>query len=200
MPQDNQIGISRRIEDEEERRRLRQVLSELKLPKNLGFIVRTAASGRSRNELLRDAKFLLKLWQRTEKMSQHKQSPALIYEEYDLTLRAIRDSFTEDVHKLIIDSKPEFYRVQRFMKTFLRYLANKVELYRGQDLFEDKDIERQINKIFENKVYFKSKGYIVIEPTEGLVVIDVNSGGFRSKAGHEDAAFKVNCEAAEEVA
>ncbi|OGX15695.1 MAG: hypothetical protein A2166_02900 [Omnitrophica WOR_2 bacterium RBG_13_41_10] len=200
MPQDNQIGISRRIEDEEERRRLRQVLSELKLPKNLGFIVRTAASGRSRNELLRDARFLLKLWQRTEKISQRKQSPALIYEEYDLTLRAIRDSFTEDVHKLIIDSKPEFYRVQRFMKTFLRYLANKVELYRGQDLFEDKDIERQINKIFENKVYFKSKGYIVIEPTEGLVVIDVNSGGFRSKAGHEDAAFKVNCEAAEEVA
>src|SRR4030043_475725 len=136
MPQDNQIGISRRIEDEEERRRLRQVLSELKLPKNLGFIVRTAASGRSRNELLRDARFLLKLWQRTEKISQRKQSPALIYEEYDLTLRAKRDSFTEDVHKLIIDSKPEFYRVQRFMKTFLRYLANKVELYRGQDLFE----------------------------------------------------------------
>jgi ribonuclease G len=200
MPQDTQIGISRRIEDDEERRRLRGVLSELKLPKNVGFIVRTAACGRSKQELLRDARFLLKLWQRMERLAKHKTSPALIYEEYDLTLRAIRDSFTEDVQKLIIDSKPEFYRIQRFMKTFLRYLANRVELYRGNDLFEDKNIERQINKIFESKVYFKSKAYIVIEPTEGLVVIDVNSGGFRSKAGHEDAAFKVNCEAAQEVA
>src|SRR4030042_1687474 len=150
MPQDNQIGISRRIEDEEERRRLRQVLSELKLPKNLGFIVRTAASGRSRNELLRDARFLLKLWQRTEKISQRKKSPSLIYEEYDLTLRAIRDSFTEDVSKLLVDSKPEFYRIQNFMRAFLSYLSKKVEFYGGDDLFAEKDIEKQINRIYES--------------------------------------------------
>jgi ribonuclease G len=200
MPQDPQIGVSRRIEDEGERKRLRQTLSELKLPKDLGFIVRTAAMGRSKKELLGDAHFLVKLWGRLDKISRKKQAPSLIYEEYDLTLRAIRDSFSEDVTKLIIDSKPEFYRIQRFMRAFLGYLANRIEFYRGNDLFEEKDIERQINKIFESKVYMKSKAYLVIEPTEGLVVIDVNSGGFRKNLGQEETAFKVNCDAATEAA
>ena len=200
MPQDAQMGVSRRIEDEAERKRLRQALSEFKLPPKLGFIVRTAALGRSKKELLRDAQFLIKLWGRLERISGRKRAPSLIYEEYDLSLRVIRDSFVEDVTKLIIDSKPEFYRIQRFMRTFLGHLANRIELYRGADLFEDKDIERQINKIFESKVYLKSKGSLIIEPTEGLVVIDVNSGGFRKNLSQEDTAFKVNCEAAEEAA
>ncbi len=200
MPQENQIGVSRRIEDDEERRRLRGAFSEFRLPKDVGFIVRTAASGRSKQELQRDAHFLLKLWKRLEKIMQDKKAPSLVYEEYDLTLRVIRDSFTEDVSKLIVDSKAEYYRIQRFMSTFLSYLRSRVELYRGDDLFEDKDIEKQINKIFESKIYLKSKGYIIIEPTEGLVVIDVNSGGFRKKLGQEEMAFKVNCEAAVEAA
>jgi ribonuclease G len=200
MPQDNQIGISRRIEEEEERRRLRGVLQELKPPKDIGFIVRTAASGKSKQELVRDANFLLKLWTRIEKTIQSTKAPALIYEEYDLTLRAIRDSFADDVAKLIVDSKEEYYRIIRFMKTFMNYLTRKVELYKGNDLFEEKDVERQINKIFESRIYFKSKAYIIIEPTEGLVVIDVNSGGFTRKFNQEETAFKVNCEAALEVA
>ncbi len=200
MPQEGQIGVSRRIEDDEERKRLRGALAELRLPKDVGFIVRTAASGRSKQELQRDAHFLLKLWKRLEKIIQSKKAPSLVYEEYDLTLRVIRDSFTEDVSKLIVDSKAEYYRIERFMRTFLSYLRNKVELYRGDDLFESKDIEKQINKIFETKIYLKSKGYIIIEPTEGLVVIDVNSGGFRKKLGQEEMAFKVNCEAAVEAA
>jgi ribonuclease G len=200
MPQENQIGVSRRIEEDEERRRLRQVFSQLKVPNGVGFIVRTAASGKSKQELSRDAFFLLKLWRRIEKIIQSKRAPALVYEEYDLTLRAIRDSFTDDVSKLIVDSKPEYYRIRSFMTAFLKYLVNKVELYRGDDLFGEKDIERQINRVFESKVYLKSKAYIIIEPTEGLVVIDVNSGGFKKKLGQEEMAFKVNCEAAEEVA
>lgn len=200
MPQEKQIGISRRIEDEEERRRLKKLLSEAKLPGGVGFIVRTAALGKSKQELSRDAQFLFKLWQRMEKIIQAKKAPALIYEEYDLTFRVIRDSFTEDVSKLIVDSKDEYYRIRRFMRTFLSYLTNKIELYRGEGLFADKDVEGQIAKIFENKVYLKSKAYIIIEPTEGLVVIDVNSGGFRKKIGQEEAAFRVNCEAAEEAA
>lgn len=200
MPQDKQLGVSRRIEDEQERRRLRQVFQELRLPGDVGFIVRTAASGKSKQELYRDAKFLLKLWKRIENIMRGKKAPSLIYEEYDLTLRAIRDSFTEDVSKLLVDSKPEYYRIKNFMRTFLGYLANKVEFYRGDNLFEDKDIERQINRIFESKVYLKSKAYIIIEPTEGLVVIDVNSGGFKKKLAQEETAFRVNCEAAEEAA
>jgi ribonuclease G len=200
MPQDKQVGISRRIEDDVERRRLRQIFNELKLPKDAGFIVRTAACGKSKLELGRDAEFLYKLWKRIEKTVEQKKAPSLIYEEYDLTLRAIRDSFTEDVSKLIVDSKPEYYRIQNFMRTFLSYLAKKVELYRGDDLFTDKDIEKQITRINESKVYLKSKAYLIIEPTEGLVVIDVNSGGFKKKFSQEETAFKVNCEAAIEVA
>ncbi|MCX5710134.1 MAG: ribonuclease E/G [Candidatus Omnitrophica bacterium] len=175
MPGGSGAGISRRIEDDVERKRLRQLFSELKLPKDVGFIVRTAASGKSKLELMRDAQFLYKLWKRLDKTIEGKKAPALIYEEYDLSLRAIRDSFTDDVSKLIVDSKPEFYR-------------------------GDKDIERQISKTFESKVYLKSKAYLVIEPTEGLVVIDVNSGGFKKKLSQEDAAFKVNCDAAVESA
>jgi len=200
MPQDKQIGVSRRIEGDEERKRLRQAFKEFRLPEDVGFIVRTAARGKSKQELFRDAKFLLKLWKRMEDIIRSKKAPSLIYEEYDLTLRAIRDSFSDDVSKLIVDSKPEYYRIQRFMKTFLSYLTKRVELYRRDDLFTDKDIERQINKIFESKVYLKSKAYIIIEPTEGLVVIDVNSGGFKKKLDQEETAFKVNCEAAQEVA
>lgn len=200
MPADRQVGISRRIEDDAERRRLRQLFSELKLPKDVGFIVRTAASGKSKHELSRDAQFLYKLWKRLEKVINNKKAPSLIYEEYDLTLRAIRDSFTDDVVRLVVDSKEEFYRIQRFMRTFLSYLVKKVELYRGDDLFGEKDIEKQISRIYESKVYLKSKAYLVIEPTEGLVVIDVNSGGFRKKLQQEETAFKVNCEAALEAA
>ena len=200
MPLEKQIGISRRIEDDAERRRLRLLLSELKLPAGVGFIVRTAACGKSKQELLRDAQFLFKLWKRLEKVASGQPSPSLIYEEYDLTFRAIRDSFTDDISKLIVDSKAEYYRIQHFMRAFLNYLARKVELYKGDNLFEEKDIERQVNRIFESHVYLKSKAYLIIEPTEGLVVIDVNSGGFKKKTSQEEAAFKVNCEAAAEVA
>ncbi len=199
MPLDNQVGVSRRIEDDEERRRLKALFKELRLPKDVGFIVRTVASGKSKHELERDAQFLLKLWRRLERSIPQKKAPALIYEEYDLTFRAIRDSFTDGVSKLLVDSKSEYYRIKHFMRAFMSYLTRKVELYRGDNLFEDKDVERQINKIFESKVYMKSKAYLVIEPTEGLVVIDVNSGGFKKKMGQEEAAFRVNCEAAVEI-
>jgi len=200
LPGENQVGISRRIEDDQERRRLRQIFQELKLPKGVGFIVRTAASGKSKTELSRDSEFLYKLWQRLERSIKEKKGPCVIYEEYDLTFRVIRDSFSDDVSKLVVDSKEEFYRIQHFMRAFMSYLIKKVELYRGDNLFEQKDIERQINKLFESKVYMKSKAYLVIEPTEGLVVIDVNSGGFRKKLQQEETAFKVNCEAAVEAA
>jgi ribonuclease G len=200
MPTENQIGVSRRIDDDDERKRLRTIFHELKLPKNVGFIVRTAASGKSKQELMHDAQFLLKLWARMEANIKKSKAPSVIYEEYDLSLRVIRDSFTEDVTKLIVDSKPEFYRIQHFMKTFLRYLVRKVELYRGDNLFDDKDIEKQMSRIYESRVFLKSKAYLVIEPTEGLVVVDVNSGGFKKNLQQEEAAFRVNCEAATEIA
>ena len=201
MPLENQVGISRRIENVEERKRLRQILVDAQLPKDIGFIVRTVAVGKSKNELVRDANFLIKSWRRIEKQIQRQKAPSLIYEELDLVMRVIRDSFSEDVHKLIVDSKPEFYRIHKFMRdALMSHMRKKVEFYRGSDLFGSKDVERQINKVFETTVFMKSKAYIIIEPTEGLVVIDVNSGGFKERIDQEDAAFKINCEAAIEIA
>ncbi|MBU0503815.1 MAG: Rne/Rng family ribonuclease [Candidatus Omnitrophica bacterium] len=200
MPLNAQSGVSRRIEDDVERKRLRQILAELKFPKGISFIVRTAACGRSKQELWKDASFLIKTWARLEKIAKRQKAPSLVYEEYDLVLRAVRDSFGADVSKLVVDSKADYYRIVNFIRTFERQLSRKVEFYRGDDLFEDKDVERQILRTFENKVYLKSKAYIIIEPTEGLVVIDVNSGGFKRNLGQEDMAFKVNCEAAVEAA
>ncbi|MDD5347456.1 MAG: Rne/Rng family ribonuclease [Candidatus Omnitrophica bacterium] len=200
MPLDPGIGVSRRIESDEERKRLRVAMGELALPKDLGFIVRTAATGKTKQELVRDANFLVKLWRRMEKTVGRQKTPSVVYEEYDLTLRVIRDSFTEDVAKLVVDSKPEFYRILKFIHAFMGPLRKKVEFYRGPDLFSEHDVERQVAKVFEKKVFMKSKAYLVIEPTEGLVVIDVNSGGFKEKVRQEEAAFKVNCEAAIEAA
>jgi ribonuclease G len=200
MPQEHQIGVSRRIDDDDERRRLRQIIAEFKMPKDVGFIVRTVARGKSKQELWRDANFLIKLWRRIEKISKGRKAPVLVYEEYDVSLRIVRDSFSEDVDKLLVDSKAEFYRIQRFIRTFMRDLTRKIEFYSGEDLFTDKGIEKQINRVFESKIYLKSKSYIIIEPTEGLVVIDVNSGGFKKNLEQEEAAFKINCEAAIEAA
>ncbi|KPK97143.1 MAG: hypothetical protein AMJ95_10730 [Omnitrophica WOR_2 bacterium SM23_72] len=200
LPQEDQIGVSRRIEDDEERKRLKLMLREIKLPKNVGYIVRTAASGKSKKDIAQDAQFLFKLWKRLERLIARQSAPHLIYEEYDLTLRVIRDSFTDEVTRLVVDSKTEYYRIQNFMKHFLSHMTKRIELYKGDNLFEEKGIEKQINRIFDSHVYLKSKAYLIIEPTEGLVVIDVNSGGFKRKFSQEETAFKVNCEAAEEVA
>ena len=198
-PQNIHFGISRRIEDEQERKRLKFILKGLRLPKNVGFIVRTAAVGRGAREIMRDARLLLRLWSRIKKTSYRRTAPNLVYEEYDLILRIIRDSFTEDVSGVFVDSKSEYRRIQSFVRTFAWHLGRRIHFYRGPDLFFDRDIEKQINKIFERYVYLKSKAYIVIEPTEGLVVIDVNSGGFKKNLTPEEAAFKINAEAAEEI-
>ena len=201
MPQDAQRGISRRIEDPVERIRLHKILEELNLPKEMGYIVRTVCVGKDKKELARDARFLFKNWQRIKKIASRKHSPALIYEEYDLALRVLRDSFTEEVSRVVIDSKQEFRRVYGFVRSFLGPLYKRLELYqKDTPLFEHRQIEKQINNIFEAKAYLKCGGYLVIEPTEGLVVIDVNSGHFKKKLSQDEMAFKVNSEAAEEVA
>jgi ribonuclease G len=199
-PLNTHKGISRRIEEDAERKRLRQILESLKLPDDLGFIVRTEAKGKSKAQLQQDALFLIKLWGRIKKAAERAKAPSLVYEEYDLVLRVIRDSFTEETQHLIVDSIAEYHRTKRFIHSFLGHMARKVEFYREANLFTKKDIENQINRIFEAKVYLKSKAYLVIEPTEGLVVIDVNSGGFKKGTDPEEAAFKVNNEAAVEAA
>ncbi len=199
-PQNNHWGVSRRIDNDQERKRLRAILESLKLPKNVGFIVRTCAIGRSAKEIARDAKLLLNLWARVKKTSYRRSAPSLVYEDYDLIFRIMRDSFTEEVDKVIVDSKPEHRRINAFVRTFQKSLTKHVQFYQGPDLFFERDIDKQIKKIFERCVYMRSKAYLVIEPTEGLVVVDVNSGGFKKNLSPEEAAFKINTEAAIEVA
>ncbi|HOW43111.1 MAG TPA: Rne/Rng family ribonuclease [Candidatus Omnitrophota bacterium] len=200
MPLDNRIGVSRRIEEEQERKKLRQILREAHLPDDIGFIIRTVAQGKAKQDLIRDANYLIKMWRNIERQYKRKKAPCLVYEELDLVLRVIRDSFSADFHKLTVDSKPEFYRIHNFMRAFMGDLRRKVDFYRGPDLFGERDVEKQVSKVFEKKIYLKSKAYIIIEPTEGLVVIDVNSGGFKEKIDQEEAAFKINCESAVEAA
>jgi len=201
MPQDKNLGISRRIESDTERTRLIKLLEGLSLPKEMGFIVRTAATGCQKHHLVRDMNFLVKLWRRVLKGQKSKKAPSLIYEEYDLSLRTIRDSFSEDVNKVIVDSFTEYRRIVHFVKSFLPHLVRRIEFYsKAITLFEDKKVEDEIAKIFDNRVFLDCGGYLIIEPTEGLVVIDVNSGRFKKKMSTEEMAFIVNRQAASEAA
>lgn len=200
MPQDNLIGVSRRIDDADERKRLLGILRELRLPSDKGFIVRTAAYGATKKDLIRDFRFLIKLWLRIERIVKKSHPPSLIYEEYDLVFRTIRDCFTDDVSKLIIDSKIGYKRAIHFMKSFYREAIRKIEFYNKDiPLLEYKNLDKEIPKIYEKKVYLKSGAYIVIEQTEGLAVIDVNSGKFKKRIGQEDMAYLVNLEAMFEI-
>jgi len=201
MPQDTHRGVSRRIEDRTERSRLLGLMEEAKVPTDIGYIIRTVACGKNKRDLQRDIFFLLKLWRRISSQASRNKAPSLIYEEYDVILRVIRDSFNDGISKLIVDSKDEFRRVRNFLRAFSRDLIKKIEYYgQKKSLFTCRDVDRQIDKIYARKVFLKSGAYLVIEPTEGLVVIDVNSGRFRKKYDPEHMALSVNSEAAREVA
>jgi ribonuclease G len=202
MPFERHFGISKRIDDEAERRRLRSILGTLKIPSQMGLIIRTVAWGATDKELHRDLGLLLKLWDNIEKASRRRNAPFLIYEDYDLVLRMLRDYFNEEIGAIWIDSKEEFKRVLRFVKSYMSRVANTVLFYRDKNpLFEKKGIESEIERLYSNKVFLKSGAYIVIEATEGLTVIDVNSGKFRKKnISQEEMAFSVNCESARETA
>ncbi len=201
MPQDAHRGVSRRIEDRAEKTRLLGLLEEVKVPTDIGYIIRTVATGKEKRQLQHDVLFLLKLWRRISSFAERNSAPALIYEDYDIVLRVIRDSFSDEISKLIVDSKDEFRRIHNFLRVFSQDLLKKITLYQDKaPLFSAKNIEKQIDKIYESKVYLKSGAYLIIEPTEGLVVIDVNSGRFRKKNNPESMALAVNSEAAREVA
>jgi len=203
MPYDKQAGISKKIENEEERKRLREVLDELNFTSSGGFIVRTASLNKGKRELVRDGKFLYNLWQKVKGKAEEKPAATLIYKEYDLIWRIVRDYLREDVDKLLIDSEKDFQNLQQFVSNLIgKDMVDKIHLYRGTTpLFDMKNISDELNKIYDAKVYLKSGAYFVIEITEGLTVVDVNSGRFKSASlSPEDAAFQVNMDAASEIA
>ncbi len=202
MPLDKHNGISKKIEKPEERQRLRDILKTFNFARSGGFIVRTASVDQGEKELTRDAKFLTAMWEKVRHLSKQKQAPALVYKEYDLIWKVVRDLLKEEVDRLIIDSEEEFIKMRKFAQTISgQEMMDKIQHHQGpQPLFEAKNVAHELEKIYESKVYLKSGAYIVIEPTEGLIVVDVNSGRFKGRGTPEDASFAVNMEAAPEIA
>jgi len=203
MPFDRQLGISRKIDDPEERLRIKEILRSIKETSDYGLIVRTAAWGRDKKALSQDFYFLLNLWQKIKNASNRSYPPSLLYEDYDLVLRTLRDYFTEEITRLIVDSKFEYRRIYKFVSTFYRPLTKKLQLYKDRKipLFDKFRVEEQIDEIFDKKIYLNCGGHIIIEQTEGLIVVDVNSGGFsKKKLEQEEAVFVINTEAAKEIA
>jgi len=202
MPYDNHYGVSKKIEDQQERRRLREILNDLKFVKTGGFIVRTVSKQQPKRELIRDAKFLAKIWQQIVKLEEKKKAPALIYKEYDLLWKIVRDFLNDKVKALVVDSKESHTKLCKFVQTLIgRQMVNKVQHYTEKiPLFDARNISKQLEKIYDKRVYLKSGSHIVIEQTEGLAVVDVNSGKFRTNKSPEEAAFLVNLEAAPEIA
>ncbi len=202
MPYNRHLGVSKKIDDSSERQRLRDILKELKFGQNSGFILRTAALNKGKRDIIRDAKFLYNLWQKIKKMGDQSSAPSLIYKEYDLLWRIVRDFLTEDVDRVIIDSYEEYQRVRKSVQTIIgRQMMGKITHYQGNiPLFQMKGVSKELEKIYDTKVYLKSGAYIVIEATEGVTVVDVNSGKFRTNATPGEAAFMVNLEAAPEIA
>ncbi|MEM7785434.1 MAG: Rne/Rng family ribonuclease [Planctomycetota bacterium] len=200
MPALGRIGVSRKIEDEDERKKLKEYLYDLSPPKGLGFIVRTAGAGRSRKELSRDLAYLLRLWKVISKRVQKQSAPVDIYEESDMIIRTIRDIVTSDIDSIMIDNEEAFERAREFLKLVMPRQASKLQLYEGKDpLFHQHKIEQEIAKIHAREVPLPDGGSIVIDQTEALVAIDVNSGNFRTEDSAEDSAYRLNLAAAKEI-
>ncbi len=200
MPTIEHIGVSSRIREDEERYRLRKILDKGR-PKRGGLIARTVSEGVSEEELLSDRDYLIKLMEDIRTEAQQQPSPALVHKELDISLRAVRDLFTADIEKVVIDSADEFERIRDFISTFMPRMQNRVDLYEDPEpIFDAFGIEIEISRALGKKVWLKSGGYIIIEQTEALTSIDVNTGKFVGKRNLEDTILKTNLEACKEIA
>ncbi|MFH1093805.1 MAG: Rne/Rng family ribonuclease [Candidatus Omnitrophota bacterium] len=201
MPYSKNIGISKKITNDKERQRLKALLKEIGLPKDMGCIMRTQAQRMGKREFARELKYLLRLWKTIKVKSSRRDAPCLIHEEYDLILRVARDLFNDDIKQVLIDKKEDYKKVMGFIQTLAPHLRRYIRFYNEKmHLFEQNDVQQQIEKIFAQKVSLKKGGYIVIERTEALISIDVNSGSFVNRGRLEETAFLTNLEAAKEIA
>jgi len=199
MPTVNHIGVSRRIADSKERKRLRDIVQELRPPEG-GFIVRTACEGLTKKEMQDDMKFLLKLWSEVTRKGEPVSAPALLHDDMDVILRIIRDLLTTDVQEVVIDTPQDCERVKEFVAMFLPRLTGRIKLHdRTEPIFDYYNIEAQITKALDRRVYLKSGGHIVIDHTEALTAIDVNTGRFVGKRDQEETMLQTNLEAAKAV-
>lgn len=200
MPTIDHLGVSKKIDSEKERRRLKGMVEKLRKGIAGGFIVRTASEGITQKEAKADISYLVDLWKSIEKKVGESKPPALIHADLDVVLRIVRDLFTEDVSRLVIDSVPEYERIKKFVGEFNQKLGSRVELYQGgEPIFDSFGIEVEITRALGQKVWLKSGGYIIIEQTEALTAIDVNTGRFVGKRNVEDTILKTNLEAVKEI-
>ena len=199
MPTVDHIGISRRITDDDERARLREMLEEIR-PVGVGFIVRTVAEGQEPDVLRSDMEFLLKLWEEVLERNSRESAPCLLYQELDLTVRTVRDLLSPNVDSLVVDDRDEYKRLCRFIATFAPRYRHKVELYSGgEPLFDVHDVELEVDRAFDRKVWLKSGGYLIIDQGEALTSVDVNTGRFVGRRNLEDTITRTNLEAVREV-
>lgn len=201
MPSISKCGVSKKITGEEERQKLRSLLKDLNPPAGMGYIIRTAGIDRTREELARDLDYLLNLWKAILKRVKTQESPATIYKETDLVIRSIRDLFSGDIDEIVVDDYDVYTRAKEFLRGVMPRYEHTVKYYPGPTpLFHKYHVEQQIEGLQARRVPLKSGGSLVIEQTEALVAIDVNSGKFKGEKNLEETAYRTNLEAAEEIA
>jgi ribonuclease E len=201
MPSLNRVGVSRKIEDHDARRRLREIMNTLAPPKGVGFIVRTAAVDRDAKELQNDLAYLLRLWQVVVKRIKRVAGPVEIYRESDMITRTIRDIFTADIDTIWVDEPTAFAHASEFLQIVMPKFASRIKFFEHTEpLFHRYAIEDEIAKIYHKRIEMPLGGSLVIEQTEALVAIDVNSGNFRADNNAEETAFQMNLHAAKEIA
>ncbi len=201
MPGQKRVGISRKIEDREDRDRLKEMFNSLKLPEDMGFILRTASGDISGDELPNDLKYLTRLWNRIQTEAEKSSAPALIYKEQDIAVRTVRDYLTADVAEVLIDDGEAFRKTKDFLRRTVPWRKINIKFYKEKrPIFANHMIEAQIAKINDRFVKLPSQGYLVFDKTEALTAIDVNSGRSRKEENVESTALKTNLEAAQEIA
>ena len=194
-------GISRKITNSDDRKKIRNILQEIDIPKTMGLIVRTAGLNKTKNELNKDILNTIKTWEEIKDRTVKSIAPSLVHEEGDLIKRALRDIYDNNTDKVIVDGNEAYQKAKNFMKLLMPENVKKIKKYRGKiPLFHDAEIEKSLNRIFEPTVKLESGGYIVINPTEALVSIDINSGQSIKEINIEKTALKTNLEAVEEIA
>jgi ribonuclease E len=201
MPGLQRVGVSRKIDDEKTRRRLRQTMKSIQPPEGLGFIIRTAGIDREESDLRRDLSYLLRLWETIVNKLKKSTAPTDIYEESDMIIRTIRDIYTNEIDTVVIDEDGAFERAREFMKIVMPAHVNRVQRYAGSEpLFNKYGIENEIARIHDRHVPLPGGGSLVIDQTEALVAIDVNSGSFRADNDAEKSAYQMNLKAADAIA
>lgn len=199
MPNIARIGTSKKIEDKEERNRLKQLVLK-NLPEGMGAIIRTCSEKRKESEIQQDLQYLLNNWEEIQKREKQAETPAKIYHDVELSFQVIRDHLDDDIESVITDDKDQQHELTKYVKAIASEHSNKVKLYTGKTpLFEQYNVEAQIKDALKSKVELQSGGSIVIEATEAMTVVDVNTGKFTGKNNLEDTILKTNLEAAQEV-